>query len=85
MGDFGPLTYQNDNVLQLLHQNPSQLLNTRDQSELYGYEIVNLVNGTRSVGEICDAVSAEYGPLPLKPVLSVGSKHSGQKMMRPVN
>jgi len=37
----------------------------RDQSELYAYEIVNFINGKRTVGEIRDAVSAEYGPLPL--------------------
>jgi aminopeptidase YwaD len=41
------------------------MLNARDQSELYAYEIVNFVNGKRSVGEIRDAVSAEYGPLPI--------------------
>jgi aminopeptidase YwaD len=40
-------------------------LNVRDQSELYAYEIVNFVNGKRSLGEIRDAVSAEYGPLPV--------------------
>ncbi len=76
-GDFGPLTYQNDNVLlarlgkeryskiKLLNSEATPLLNVRDQSELYAYEIVNFVNGKRTVGEIRDAVSAEYGPLPL--------------------
>jgi hypothetical protein len=39
------------------------LLNTQDLSELYAYEIINFVDGKRSVGEIRDAVSAEYGPL----------------------
>jgi hypothetical protein len=34
-----------------------------NQSDLYAYEIVNFVNGKRSVGEIRDAVSAEYGPI----------------------
>ena len=78
IGDFGPLTYQNDNVLRarlgserlgrirLLNGEASPLVNTQDQSELYAYEIVNFVNGTRNVGEIRDAVSAEYAPLPLE-------------------
>jgi hypothetical protein len=77
VGEFGPLTYQNDNVLlarlgkerygkiKLINSEASMLLNTRDQSELYAYEIVNFVNGKRTVGEIRDAVSAEYGPLPV--------------------
>ena len=76
-GDFGPLTYQNDNVLlarlgkerygkiKLLNSDATPLLNAQDQSELYAYEIVNFVNGKRTVGEIRDAVSAEYGPLPI--------------------
>jgi aminopeptidase YwaD len=77
IGEFGPLTYQNDNVLlarlgkeryakiKLINIEATQLLNVRDQSELYAYEIVNFVNGRRTVGEIGDAVSAEYGPLPV--------------------
>jgi aminopeptidase YwaD len=77
VGDFGPLTYQNDNVLQarlapdrvtkikLLNSEATPLLNEQDLSELYAYEIVNFVDGKRSVGEIRDAVSAEYGPLPV--------------------
>jgi len=77
IGEFGPLTYQNDNVLlarlgkdryariKLINSEATQLLNVRDQSELYAYEIVNFVNGKRTVGEIRDAVSAEYGPLPV--------------------
>jgi hypothetical protein len=80
IGEFGPLTYQNDNVLlarlgkeryakiKLINSEATQLLNVRDQSELYAYEIVNFVNGKRTVGEIRDAVSAEYGPLPVSPV-----------------
>ena len=71
VGDFGPLTYQNDNVLQarlglervakirLLNSEATPLLNTQDLLELYAYEIVNFVDGKRSVGEIRDAVSAE--------------------------
>jgi hypothetical protein len=77
IGEFGPLTYQNDNVLlarlgkerygkiKLINSEATQLLNVRDQSELYAYEIVNFVNGKHTVGEIRDAVSAEYGPLPV--------------------
>jgi aminopeptidase YwaD len=77
VGDFGPLTYQNDDVLlarlgkeryakiKLINPDASQLLKVRDQSELYAYEIINFVNGRRTVGEIRDAVSAEYGPLPV--------------------
>jgi aminopeptidase YwaD len=77
VGEFGPLTYQNDNVLlarlgkerygkiKLINSEATQLLNVRDQSELYAYEIVNFVNGKRTVGEIRDAVAAEYGLLPV--------------------
>ena len=32
----------------------------------YAYEALNLVNGTRSVGEIRDALAAIYGPVPLE-------------------
>jgi aminopeptidase YwaD len=77
VGDFGPLTYQNDNVLlarlgkdryshiKLLNSEATPLLNVSDQSELYAYEIANFVDGKRSVGEIRDVVSAEYGALPI--------------------
>jgi hypothetical protein len=77
IGEFGPLTYQNDDVLRarlgkerygkikLINSDATQMLNVKDQSELYAYEIVNFVNGERTVGEIRDAVSAEYGPLPV--------------------
>lgn len=78
IGEFGPLTYQNDNVLlerlgperygkiKLLNSEATPLFNVQDQSELYAYEIVNFVNGKRTAGEIRDAVAAEYGPLPLE-------------------
>jgi hypothetical protein len=77
IGEFGPLTYQNDNVLlarlgeerysriKLLNSEANPLLSVQDQSELYAYEIVNFVNGKNTVGQIRDAVSAEYGPLPV--------------------
>ena len=75
IGDFGPLTYQNDDVLvarmgrervakiKLLTSAVTPMLQANDQSELYAYEIVNFVDGKRSVGEIRDAVSAEFGPI----------------------
>ena len=47
----------------LLNNEATPLLKAQDLSELYAYEIVNFVDGKRSVGEIRDAVSAEYGPL----------------------
>jgi hypothetical protein len=77
IGEFGPLTYQNENVLlarlgkqryaeiQLINSDATPLLHVRDQGGLYAYEIVNFVDGKRTVGEIRDAVSAEYGPLPV--------------------
>ena len=74
MGDFGPLTYPNDDVLKalapervakikLLNGEATPFLNTQDLSEFYAYEIANFGDGRRTVGEIRDAVSAEYGPL----------------------
>jgi hypothetical protein len=77
IGEFGPLTYQNDDVLlarlgrdryakiKLLDSEATPLLSVADQSELYAYEISNFVDGIRTVGEIRDAVSAEFGPLPV--------------------
>jgi aminopeptidase YwaD len=76
-GEFGPLSYQNDNVLlarlgkeryaqiKLLNADSTPLLTFQTPSDLYAYEIVNSVNGKNSAAEIRDAVSAEYGPLPL--------------------
>lgn len=75
IADFGPLTYQNDDVLvarlgrervskiKLLSSSVTPMLSAEDLPELYAYEIVNFVNGQRSVGEIRDAVSAEFGPI----------------------
>ncbi len=80
VGEFGPLTYQNEDVLltrlgrerfgriKLMNAEASRMLHAQDQSELYAYEIVNFVNGKRTLGEIRDAVSAEYGPLPVSVV-----------------
>jgi hypothetical protein len=77
IGEFGPLTFQNDDVLrdrlgaerlhkiQLLRAGSSRFVNVQDQSALYAYEIVNFVDGKRSVADIRDAVSAEFGPIPV--------------------
>jgi aminopeptidase YwaD len=37
--------------------------------EEYAYEVLNFTNGKRNTQEICDAVSAEYGPVPLELVV----------------
>jgi predicted transcriptional regulator len=34
--------------------------------EEYAYEVLNFANGKRNAQEIRDAVSAEYGPVPLE-------------------
>jgi len=77
VGEFGPLTFQNDDVLrdrlgeerlhkvQLLSGGSSRFVNVQDSSALYAYEIVNFVDGKRSVADIRDAVSAEFGPIPV--------------------
>ena len=77
IGEFGPLTYQNDDVLQarlgaertskiqLLSGDSSRLLNVQRQGAIYAYEILNFVDGKRTIADIRDAVSAEFSPLPL--------------------
>jgi hypothetical protein len=77
IGEFGPLTFQNDDVLRdrlgeerlhkvlLLSAGSSRFVNVQDKSALYAYEIVNFVDGKRSVADIRDAVSAEFGPISL--------------------
>jgi hypothetical protein len=37
--------------------------------EEYAYEVLNFADGKRNVQQICDAVSAEYGPVPVELVL----------------
>jgi aminopeptidase YwaD len=37
--------------------------------EEYAYEVLNFVDGKRNALEICDAVSAEYGPVPVELVV----------------
>ena len=44
------------------------MLNVQNSGALYAYEIVNFIDGKRTVGEIRDAVSAEFGPIPLETV-----------------
>lgn len=77
IGAFGPLTYQNDDVLQarlgadraskiqLLSGALSRLLIVQSEGALYAYEILNFVDGKRTIADIRDAVSAEFSPLPL--------------------
>ena len=55
--------------IRLLNNEATTLLNVSDLSELYAYEIINFVDGKRSVGEIRDAVAAEFGGLPVDLVL----------------
>jgi hypothetical protein len=80
IGEFGPLTFQNDDVLetrlgaervakiQLLTGDSNKLLNVQERGALYAYEILNFVDGRRSQADIRDAVAAEFGPLPLEVV-----------------
>ncbi len=75
---FGPIQNQNDDALlarlgreryskiKLLNGGSGHYVSVLDQRGLYAYEILNFVNGKRSVGEIRDAVSAEYRPIPLE-------------------
>jgi len=77
---FGPLVYQNDDVLvdrlgaqrvaqiALLGSDSSRLIKTQNSGALYAYEIMNFIDGRRTVGEIRDAVAAELGPIPLSAV-----------------
>jgi aminopeptidase YwaD len=78
--EFGPLLFQNNDVLldrlgservqkiKLLHGQSNRLIRVQDRGTLYAYEIINFVDGKRSIGQIRDAVAAEYGPLPLEVV-----------------
>ncbi len=80
-GEFGPLTFQNDDVLldrlgservskiRLLNGESNRLISVQDRGALYAYEIVNFVDGKRTVGEIRDAVAAEFGTIPIDVVV----------------
>ena len=65
---FGPVQNQNDDALvaRLGKERCSNIKLTKSDiphAGLYTYEILNFVDGKRTVGEIRDAVSAEYGPI----------------------
>ena len=77
IGEFGPLTFQNDDVLRdrlgaerrshpTAHCRIEPLVNVQDRGALYAYEIVNFVDGKRTVADIRDAVSGELGPIPFE-------------------
>jgi hypothetical protein len=80
IGEFGPLTFQNDDVLrdrlgadrmrsiQLLNGDSDKLVKVQNRGALYAYEIVNFVDGKRTVADIRDAVAGELGPIPLEVV-----------------
>jgi hypothetical protein len=77
IGAFGPLTFQNDDVLRdrlgserlqkikLFSAGSSRFVNVQDSGAIYAYEIVNFIDGKRSVAGIRDAVSGELGPISL--------------------
>ncbi len=77
IGEFGPLTFQNDDVLRdrlgadrmrsikLLNADSDRLIKVQNRGALYAYEIVNFVDGKRTLADIRDAVSGELGPVPL--------------------
>jgi aminopeptidase YwaD len=81
VGEFGPLTFQNDDVLldrlgrermgkiKLLNGESNRLIRVQDRGALYAYEIVNFVDGKKTIGEIRDAVAAEFGPIPIAVVV----------------
>ena len=54
--------------IKLLDPDSSRLLNAQDRGSIYAYEIVNFVDGKKTVAEIRDAVSAEFGPIPFEVV-----------------
>jgi hypothetical protein len=80
IADFGPLAYQNDDVLldrlgaermakiALFGSDLNRLIKTQNSGTLYAYEIVNFIDGKKTVGAIRDAVAAELGPIPLETV-----------------
>jgi aminopeptidase YwaD len=77
IGEFGPLTFQNDDVLRdrlgservrnikLLNADSDKLIKVQNRGALYAYEIVNFIDGKKTVADIRDAVSGELGPIPL--------------------
>ena len=83
VGDFGPLTYQNDNVLKarlapervakikLLNSEATPLLNDAGSFGTLRLRDREFCRWQTNVGEIRDAVSAEYGPLPVDLVTTI--------------
>ena len=77
IGEFGPLTFQNDDVLRdrlgpermskiiLLNSDTDKLIKVQNRGALYAYEIINFVDNKRTVAEIRDAVAGELGPIPV--------------------
>jgi aminopeptidase YwaD len=49
----------------LLNADTDKLIKVQNRGALYAYEIVNFVDGKRTVVEIRDAVAGELGPIPL--------------------
>jgi hypothetical protein len=66
----GPLDPDNDWVREKAGPAAGQLaiLKARSGSDVC-YEVVNFIDGTRSISDIRDAVSAEFGPVPLTAVV----------------
>jgi hypothetical protein len=63
---FGPINNQNDNAL--LARLGAERYGKIKLGGLYAYEVLNFVNGKRTIGEIRDEVSAEYGPVSIEQV-----------------
>jgi hypothetical protein len=51
--------------IKLLDSGSNRLFRVQNREALYAYEVLNFVDGKKSLGEIRDAVAAEYGPIPL--------------------
>jgi hypothetical protein len=66
---FGPVQNQYDDALvaRLTPERYGRIkLLSGERAGLYAYEILNFINGKRSVGEIRDEVAAEYAPLDIE-------------------
>ena len=51
-----------------MNADSSRLFKVQDRGALYAYEILNFVDGKRTVAQIRDAVSGELGPIPMEVV-----------------
>jgi hypothetical protein len=87
---FGPVENQYDDAL-MARLGPErysriQLFNSNiDQAGLYAYEILNFVDGKNSVGQIRDAVSAEFGPIDIALVADYLNVLNEAKIIRLAN